>query len=337
MTLPSQNSKPHVGHIDTPVHLGFFDARTGETFDRLTHLTTASLGAPMALISLVEAERQIIKSCSGLPEPWASRRHVPLTSAFCRQVVNAGEILLIPDIRSHPKPAPDGSVIQQLGVVAYAGVPLVTASKRRIGTLCVLDTSPRVWTSADAALLAELASTAVRELNLCAVVHHQESLLGSTGEGIFCVDLNGRCTFINRAASAMLGYRWDEIAGENMHELSHHHYPDGRVYPQGECRIFHAFREAEGIRITDEVLWRRDGSSFPVKYSSFPITENGYVTGAIIAFSDITDRKLTEARLRLAADAGTVLTGSFDIEGGLQQLAQALGTQLCRLVLDRCH
>ncbi len=285
--------------------------------DRLTRLAAASLHAPMAIISLAEAERQVIKSSLGLPEPWGSRRNAPLTCSFCQQVLSSGETLLIPDVRLH-RLASGSHSIQEFGIAAYAGIPLTTVTGHRIGVMCVLDTSPRAWTRTDAALLADLAATVEREIELRGVVDHQESFLDSTGEGIYGVDLRGCCTFINRAASEMLGYRPDEIVGQNMHYLIHHHYPDGRPYPMEECRIFHAFRNAEGIRMSDEVLWRRNGEPFPVEYSSYPVTENGRITGAIVTFSDITDRKQAEAeRERLVAE---LVAERARLEAVLQQM-----------------
>ncbi len=285
--------------------------------DRLTRLASASLHAPMALISLADGERQVIKSSLGLPEPWGSRRDAPLTCSFGRHVLASGELLLIPDVRHH-RLTPGSPIVREFGIAAYAGIPLTTATGHRIGVFCVLDTSPRAWTSRDGALLADLAAMVVREIELPGVVNHQAALLDSTGEGIYGVDLEGRCTFINRAASEMLGYRPDEILGRNMHELAHHHYSDGRPYPMEECRIFHAFRHAEGIRMTDEVLWRRNGESFPVEYSSYPITENGQITGAIITFSDITERKQAETeRERLVAE---LVAERARLEAILQQM-----------------
>jgi PAS domain S-box-containing protein len=102
-------------------------------------------------------------------------------------------------------------------------------------------------------------------------------LLESTGEGIFGIDMDGRCTFVNRAAAQMLGWRTEEVLGRNMHELIHHSHADGRHYPECDCPIFNAFRRGLPCRIDDEVLWRADGSSFPAEYSSYPVIEHGQV------------------------------------------------------------
>jgi len=127
-------------------------------------------------------------------------------------------------------------------------------------------------------------------------------LLQSTGEGIFGIDLAGRCTFVNRAAAQMLGWRTEQVLGHNMHELIHHSHGDGRHYPEAACPIFNAFRRGLPCRIDDEVLWRADGSSFWAEYSSHPIIEHGQVQGAVVTFVDITERKRAADLLKQTND-----------------------------------
>jgi len=127
-------------------------------------------------------------------------------------------------------------------------------------------------------------------------------LLESTGEGIFGVDTEGRCTFVNRAAAQMLGRRTDEMLGRNMHALMHHSHADGSHYPESDCPIFNAFRRGLPCRIDGEVLWRADGSAFPAEYSSHPVIEDGQVRGAVATFVDITERKRAEELLRKSHD-----------------------------------
>ena len=125
-------------------------------------------------------------------------------------------------------------------------------------------------------------------------------LLESTGEGIFGVDLDGRCTFINRAAANMLGYRTESVLGRNMHGLMHHKHADGSPYQEADCPIFNAFRQGLPCRIDSEVLWRADGSAFHAEYSSYPILDAGVVQGAVVTLVDISERKQAEALLRQA-------------------------------------
>jgi PAS domain S-box-containing protein len=127
-------------------------------------------------------------------------------------------------------------------------------------------------------------------------------LLESTGEGIFGVDMDGRCTFVNRAAAQMLGRRTEDVLGRNMHELMHHSHADGSHYPEADCPIYNAFRQGLPCRIDGEVLWRADGSHFPAEYSSHPVVEGGQVRGAVATFVDITERKRAEEALRRTND-----------------------------------
>ena len=125
-----------------------------------------------------------------------------------------------------------------------------------------------------------------------------EMLLESAGEGIYGIDLRGRCIFINGAGAAMLGYTPDEVVGRNMHYLIHHSHADRSLLPVQDCRIFKAFRDGRGERVDDEVLWRRDGSCFDAQYASYPIRNGPEVVGAVVTFSDITARKRIERELQ---------------------------------------
>jgi len=127
-----------------------------------------------------------------------------------------------------------------------------------------------------------------------------EVLLESTGEGIYGIDMDGRCIFINRAGAELLGYKPDAVLGREMHELIHHTHTDGGRYEMTECPIFRAFRQGDSARVDCDVLWRADGSSFSAEYSSHPIVEDGQITGAVVTFTDISERKRAEELLRRA-------------------------------------
>ncbi len=124
-------------------------------------------------------------------------------------------------------------------------------------------------------------------------------ILDSVQEGIYGVDLKGRATFANPASLKLIGYSLEEVIGKCLHNLMHHTKADGSPYPKEECNIYKAFSEDKAYNITDEVFWRKDGISFPVEYTSNPIyNKKGAVTGAVVVFRDITERKRAEDSLR---------------------------------------
>ncbi len=146
-------------------------------------------------------------------------------------------------------------------------------------------------------------------------------LLESAGEGIYGIDRRGRCTFINAEAMGLLGYDDDtEVLGKDMHDLVHHTRGDGGPYPVAECAIFEAHREGRRVVRDDEVLFRRDGSSFPAEYRSHPVMRDGQVEGSVLTFTDITERRQTEAELeqsrslqRMAGDVARLGGWSVDV------------------------
>jgi PAS domain S-box-containing protein len=123
-------------------------------------------------------------------------------------------------------------------------------------------------------------------------------ILRAAGEGIYGVDANGVTTFVNPAAERMLGWSGGELVGRTMHEAIHHSHADGACYPSAACPIYAAFREGAVQHREDEVFWRKDGSRFPVEYTSTPIVDRGRLIGAVIVFRDISDRRDAEERLR---------------------------------------
>jgi GAF domain-containing protein len=144
---------------------GLLDSPPTEAFDRLTHLVRRVLAVPVALISLVDSERQFFKSQIGLPEPWASRRETPLSHSFCQYTVRDRKPLVVSDAREHPE-LKDNLAVPDLGVVAYAGIPLITEDGYALGSLCAIDNQPRFWTTEQVELLADLARLAVDEIKL---------------------------------------------------------------------------------------------------------------------------------------------------------------------------
>ncbi|HLL83166.1 MAG TPA: GAF domain-containing protein, partial [Longimicrobium sp.] len=281
------------------------DAAAETAFDRLSSLATRILRVPVALVTLVEEDRQVLKGCVGLPEPYATSRETPLSHSFCQHTLGMREPLVVEDARLDPRVS-DNLAIPELSVIAYAGIPLVTSQGHALGAFCAIDNGPRRWSQEEIGILHDLAASAVTEIELREAAYEIEqeqrrrsSLLESTDEGIFGMDGEGRCTFLNRAGAEMLGHAPAEVMGARMHALIHHTRADGTPYPSHDCPVTQTLRTGRAVRIEEDTLWRKDGTPLPVSYSSFPVREGDEVTGAVVTFIDITQRMRTEAELRL--------------------------------------
>jgi two-component system, sensor histidine kinase and response regulator len=124
-------------------------------------------------------------------------------------------------------------------------------------------------------------------------------LLDSMAEAIYGIDLQGNCTFCNSACARLTGYDDPaELLGKNMHQVLHHTRADGAPYRQEDCKIYVSRRRSQTSHVDDEVLWRKDGSSFPAEYWSHPIYRNGEVTGSVVTFLDISARRQSQEALR---------------------------------------
>src|SRR5665213_287786 len=122
----------------------------------------------------------------------------------------------------------------------------------------------------------------------------RELILESVGDGIYGIDLDGKLTFINEAGARALSYTAAELAGIDVHELIHHSHADGTPYSKSTSPILQALRRGESIRMRDEVFWRKDGTAFPVEYSANPLLEAGQISGMVIAFQDVSERRRLE-------------------------------------------
>jgi PAS domain S-box-containing protein len=128
--------------------------------------------------------------------------------------------------------------------------------------------------------------------------HQNELILSSAGGGIYGLNLQGQTTFVNPAGAKLLGYTPQELIGRSMHTVVHHTKSDGSPYPQEECPMYAAFTDGTIHKVEDEVLWRKDGTSFPVDYSSMPIWQDGNLAGAVVTFQDVTERKEAEKKFK---------------------------------------
>ncbi|CAD5109540.1 sigma 54-interacting transcriptional regulator [Zestomonas carbonaria] len=127
-------------------------------------------------------------------------------------------------------------------------------------------------------------------------------LLSAVGDGIYSIDSEGLATYVNPAAARMLGWEQSEMIGKNIHRIHHHSHADGSHYPVEDCPIYKAVHDGLVHEGRQEVFWRRDGSMFPVEFTSTPVISDGRIVGSVVVFRDITERLSTQQRLHDALE-----------------------------------
>jgi two-component system, OmpR family, sensor histidine kinase VicK len=152
------------------------------------------------------------------------------------------------------------------------------------------------------------------------VTRQRELILQSVGEGIFGIDLDGRLTFINEAGARMLASTSEELNNCDIHQLLNHSDPGGTPYTRATHPVLQALRRSEPIRMRDELFWRKDGSSLVVEYSASPIMDEGVISGMVISFQDVSERR----RLENMKDE-FISTVSHELRTPLASLRASLG------------
>jgi len=150
--------------LEVPCQAGLA-ASADPGMERYARLVADALGVPVALVSLAEADRQVFPGQVGLAEPWASGRQTPLVHSLCQRVAATGSPVVLADVRQDER-ARGGVAISDLGVIAYAGMPLTDNAGRVLGSLCAIDTQPRAWSPRELARLSDLAEACCAELRL---------------------------------------------------------------------------------------------------------------------------------------------------------------------------
>lgn len=124
-------------------------------------------------------------------------------------------------------------------------------------------------------------------------------ILDSVAEGVYGVDLNGNCTFVNRAMERITGWKAQEFTGRPQHEVMHHTRSDGTPHTPDQCPVYATCRDGRPRFVEDDMFWRKDGSRFPVEYSTNPIEDaRGNIVGVVVVFRDMTERRQAEERMR---------------------------------------
>jgi PAS domain S-box-containing protein len=337
---------------------GLLDTPPEEAFDRLTRLASRILEAPVALVSLVDRDRQFFKSAVGFPEGWTHDRETPLSHSLCQHVVGTGTPLAVEDAREHPVLAAS-LAIGSMGMVSYAGVPLSASDGYVLGAFCVMDARPRSWTDREVEVLRDLAASVVTEIELrrdasirAAVQEELRrerdfvlQLVNTMGQGLTVTDVEGRFRFVNP--------QFARLVGRDTEALLHARGEDV-VHPDDAATLAQARSQwRAGETVTYELgLLREGGSPLPALVTSAPRLEDGVVVGSITVVSNLTQRKRNEEELRRSErqfrqmiENATDLITLLDDAGGIRYespsvrrvLAYDPGDLVGRSVFDLVH
>ncbi len=318
-----QESAPPLGELSAA---GLLDAPAEERFDRLTRLARRLLRAPVALISLLDADRQFFLSAQGLPEPWASLREMPISHSFCRLVVESELPLAVEDAPHDPR-VHGNPVIEALGVAAYLGVPLALPNGCVVGALCVVDSEPRRWPTEDVQALTDLAGAVMaefaaglrmRELDeTSAALRESEALYRALFEIspqiVWFTDAAGSSTYVNQHFTDFVGLAVEDALGDGW---------TAAVHPEDRERVLRTWAAsvASGIDYKIEFRMRRhaDNSYRWLLTQGAPLrSRDGHIERWIGVATDVDDRKRTEQALRELIEALGVAIYTTDAAGRL--------------------
>jgi len=192
-----QRSLQDVARLQALKRTGLMDSLPEASFDRFTRLASRLTASPSAFLSLVDDQRQFLKSIHGADE---ERRETPLSHSFCQHVASTGQPLAVEDARHHPM-VKDNPAVQD-GVIAYLGSP-VLAQGKCIGSLCVVDSQPRRWGWADRQALSDLAACVNNEIEMRMTTALSERLAELLPAIVYLTDtITGEILFRNENARA---------------------------------------------------------------------------------------------------------------------------------------
>jgi PAS domain S-box-containing protein len=345
--------------------------------DDLTRLAAQVCQTPAAAITVIEHEHVAIPFRFGIEETSAPRYTLP-----CEKTLSSQSVYQVSDVSGFPGQSVGGIVLGKHHFGFYAGAPVRSPSGSPFGCLCVLDTQARELTPEQTQSLVALSrivssylealpdsraydplaepGPGVKDSESRRLMRQSNSVLESVGDGIYGMDLEGRATVVNPAAAQMLGYRPEEILGKKIHDLIHHSYADGTPYPAAACPARQALLGRKTLRISNEVFWRKDGTSFPVEYVARPQLEtvvrnpdqpatrrnasqdddpDGFstdsltetrVVGVVVAFTDISERNALDHM-----KDQFISTVSHELRTPLTSLRAALGLVAGGSLMDR--
>jgi PAS domain S-box-containing protein len=320
--------------IESLRSLEILDTPPEERFDRITRVTAELFGVPVALISLVDSNRQWFKSCFGM-----NMNETPRDISFCAHAILGEDLFYVPDTKQDPRFAESPLVLEQ-NIRFYAGLPLAGPEEQMIGTLCIMDHVPRELTDDDKRLLRDLGGWAHAEITalhlLKKEIAHARIKLKETEEvvgkfldglpvGVFVVDSQGKPYYVNQTAIQLLGQGITQTDGEEKIAETYHVFQEGtnQKYPEEKLPVVRAL-QGMSVEVEDVEIHRPDGV-LSVQVWATPVFDNhGRITHAIAAFQDITNRKRTEKRLATQHKVTQVLSESRTATEAIPKILEAI-------------
>jgi diguanylate cyclase (GGDEF)-like protein len=296
------------------------DTEPEEAFDRLTRLAARAVGAPVALLSLVDDRRQFFKSVSLAPGTKTLPKETPLTHSLCRHVVADRAPLVVGDLRAH-EAFHDHPALAALDGVAYAGVPIFDDAGHALGALCVIDSEPHAFSEDDLSMLRDLAAATMTELSLRAKMRAQarseaqfRAIVTNLPNGaVFLFDRQLRYTVAEGAHfTRVVGMPASVIVGRTVAEAA---LPENRGKLVAACERVLA---GESIDLGIE----RNGLSFAMHL--VPVANDaGHVSGGLVLAYNVTAHKRATEEATIAAERDE-LTGLLNRRGFLDRGREAL-------------
>ncbi|MDI6748387.1 MAG: PAS domain S-box protein [Rhodocyclaceae bacterium] len=237
-----------------------------------------------------------VRAINGLP--------IGENAGSCGTAAWRREPVIVADIATDPLWTDYRELALAHGLRACWSIPIFAADQRVLGTFALYYAEPLLPTEHHRRLIAlatDAAAIAItrhlEEETLRDSAARHRAVLAALGEGVYGVDRQGLCTFVNSAALSMLGFTEDELLGQPQHTLFHHHRPDGQAYPYSECPIYLTAQDGQ-VRRQEEWYFRKDGTGFPVELIATPLKAGDELVGAVVSFLDIGERRRAEAALR---------------------------------------
>ncbi|KQT48031.1 hypothetical protein ASG47_06515 [Devosia sp. Leaf420] len=320
-------------HVRALRQSGLLNAAGDDHFEKHIQLVRNALGVPVAIVSLLEEDRQVFAAHAGLPKVWAEKGETPLTHSFCQYVVREEANLSVADARLHPV-LKDNLAIRDLGVIAYLGTPLRLPTGEVVGALAAIDTDARAWSERNRLLLESIAEVVSDKIRAYISDLNWETMFAQLHEGMIMGEVlrdeaghvyDWRHREVNPACGRMLGIDYRKIAGKTLREL------------------FPAI-EREWLDEVASVVETGQPARFLRQFSGFDRWYEGSCqsTGPdtfVMLFMDVTARVKAEEELRASQDFTTLrqaalleigdrTRATIDIDLILASTAEVLGKAL---------